>query len=92
VRFRGDRGTSVDVRGRVLSRSYGEAANVAIAPAHRVVDLSLSQTLRSWIDAYVIVENAFDERYALALAVNSFRLGLPRTITAGIRVNVRGLR
>ncbi len=88
VRFRGDHGTYLDVRGRVLSRSYGESANLAISPAHRVVDLSLSQTLRSWIDAYAIIENAFDEHYYLALAPTSFRSGLPRTITAGLRMNL----
>jgi iron complex outermembrane receptor protein len=88
VRFRGDRGTTFDIRGRVLSRSYGEAANLAIAPAHRVVDLSASQELRSWIDAYVIAENIFDEHYYLALTPSAFRTALPRTITAGFRVNL----
>jgi outer membrane receptor protein involved in Fe transport len=88
VRFRGDRGTRADVRGRVLSRSYGEAANLAVAPAHRVVDLSMSQQLRSWLDAYAIVENAFDEHYYLALTPTAFRAALPRTITAGFRVTV----
>lgn len=88
VRFRGDRGTNIDVRGRVLSRTYGEAANLAIGPAHRVVDLSISQELRSWIDAYTIVENAFDEVYYLALTPSAFRSGLPRTITAGFRVDL----
>jgi len=92
VRFHGDRGTSADIRGRVLSRSYGEAANLALSPAHRVVDLSISQQLRSWIDAYAMVENVFDEKYYLALAPASFRSGLPRTVTAGVRVNVRGTR
>jgi len=92
VRFRGDRGTNVDVRGRVLSRSYGESANVAVAPAHRVVDLSLSQQLRSWIDAYALVENAFDEHYYLALTPTAMRAALPRTITAGFRLNVGAAR
>jgi outer membrane receptor protein involved in Fe transport len=92
VRFRGDHGTTADLRARVLSRSYGEAQNIALAPAHRVVDFSLSQQLRSWIDAYAMIENAFDETYYLALAPNSFRSGLPRTVTAGVRVNLRGIR
>jgi outer membrane receptor protein involved in Fe transport len=88
VRFRGDHGTNADVRGRVLSRSYGESANTAIAPAHRVVDLSLSQELRSWIDAYAMIENAFDEHYYLALTPSAFRAAPPRTITAGFRVSL----
>jgi outer membrane receptor protein involved in Fe transport len=90
VRFRGDRGTSADLRGRVVSRSYGEAANLALSPAHRVVDFSVSQALRPWVDVYAMVENAFDESYYLALAPTSFRSGLPRTITGGVRL--RGFR
>jgi outer membrane receptor protein involved in Fe transport len=86
VRYRGDRGTSVDVRGRVLSRSYGEASNLSLSPAHRVVDLSVSQTLRGSLDVYALVENVFDEEYYLALAPTSFRSGLPRTVTTGVRL------
>ncbi|HET8796591.1 MAG TPA: TonB-dependent receptor, partial [Thermoanaerobaculia bacterium] len=75
VRFRGDRGTTVDFRGRVVSRSYGEVANQAVSPAHRVVDLSLSQRVRPWLDVYGAIENAFDEVYWLALTTSSFRSG-----------------
>jgi outer membrane receptor protein involved in Fe transport len=90
VRFRGDHGTNVDVRGRVQSRNYGETANTALAPAHRVVDLSVSQRLRSWIDAYALVENATDEHYWLALTPSALRAALPRTVTAGFRVTLGG--
>jgi outer membrane receptor protein involved in Fe transport len=86
VRYRNDRGTSADVRGRVVSRSYAEAANAVVSPAHRVVDLSISQRLRSSVELYALVENLFDEHYYLALAVNSFRSGLPRTVTTGVRL------
>ena len=87
LRFRGTRGTMAELRGRVVGRAYSDATNLALAPAHRVVDFSFSQPLRSWLEAYVLVENAFDESYYMPLAVNSFRLGLPRTVTAGIRVD-----
>ena len=86
VRFRGDRGTTIDARGRVLSRQYGEAANLAVSPAHRVIDLAVSQTVRPWIDVYATLENVFDQGYYFALTPTSFRTGLPRTFTAGIRV------
>lgn len=86
VRYRNDRGTSADIRGRVLSRSYAEAANAAKSPAHRVVDLSITQRIRSSMELYALVENVFDEHYYLALAVNSFRSGLPRTVTTGVRL------
>lgn len=92
LRFRGDGGTTGEVRGRVVGRSYGDATNLALAPAHRIVDMSLSQPLRAWLDAYVLIENAFDEQYYMPLAVNSFRSGLPRTVTAGIRVDGLGWR
>jgi outer membrane receptor protein involved in Fe transport len=87
LRFRGDGGTTGELRGRVVGRSYGDATNLALAPAHRIVDFSLSQPVRPWMDAYVLVENAFDETYYLALAVNSFRSGLPRTVTVGVRLD-----
>ncbi|HEX7149893.1 MAG TPA: TonB-dependent receptor [Thermoanaerobaculia bacterium] len=86
LRFRGDGGTTAEVRGRVLSRSYGEAQNLALSPAHRVVDLSASQPLRPWLDVYGAIENVFDEEYWLALAPTSLRSGLPRTVTVGVRV------
>ncbi|HEX2831531.1 MAG TPA: TonB-dependent receptor [Thermoanaerobaculia bacterium] len=85
LRFHGDRGTTIDMRGRVLSRQYGEAANQAVAPAHRIVDLSASQQLRSWLDVYATLENVFDQGYYFALTPTSFRSGLPRTFTAGLR-------
>lgn len=87
LRYRGNRGTTADVRWLVMSRSYGDSSNVAISPAHRVLDLSLAQQLRPWLGVYTLIENVLDENYYLALAANSFRRGLPRTVTAGVRVN-----
>jgi len=88
VRYRGDGGTTLDVRGRVLSRSYGEAGNVVAAPAHRVLDLSAAQPVRDWLDVYGLVENVFNEEYFSVLSSTAFRTGQPRTITAGVRVHV----
>lgn len=87
VKFRADRGTTLDVRGRVLSRQYGEAANLAVSPAHRIVDIAASHPVRGWLDVYATLENAFDQGYYFALTPTSFRNGLPRTFTAGIRVS-----
>lgn len=86
MRYHGDRGTTFEVRGRSVGRCYGDATGTALSPAHRVVDLSLTQAVRPWADVYLVGENIFDELYYQALAVNSFRTGLPRSITAGIRV------
>lgn len=86
LRFRALRGTSVDLRGRVLSRSYGEPANVVPAPAHRVVDVSVSHPIRDWADAYASLENAFDEQYFYVLTPTSFRTGQSRTVSAGMRM------
>lgn len=90
LRFRGDRGTNGEIRARVVSRSFGDSSNLAVEPAYRVVDLSFSQTVRRGLDVYTVIENALDEDYYLPLAVNSFRRGLPRTVTAGIRFDAFG--
>jgi outer membrane receptor protein involved in Fe transport len=87
IRYVDERGTRGEVRGRSISRSFGDASNGALSPAHQVVDLSLSQTISKSLDVYVLLENALDENYYQALAANSFRRGLPRTVTAGVRVS-----
>lgn len=87
VRFRADRGTTAVVRGTIMSRSYGDVTNTAVSNAHHVIDVSLSQPLRSWMDVYALVENALDEDYYLALTATSLRSGLPRTVTGGIRIS-----
>lgn len=88
IRYRGNDGMSVDLRGRVVSRSYGDAENRALAPAHRVVDVSLSRPIRSWIDAYAVLENIFDEQYYLALTPTALRSAPPRTISGGVRMRI----
>jgi len=88
IRFRGDAGTSVDVRGRILSRSYGEAENLSPAPAHRVVDVSMSQPVRSWLDIYAVLENIFDEHYYFVLTPTAFRTAQPRSVSAGMRIRI----
>jgi outer membrane receptor protein involved in Fe transport len=88
LRFRGRDATTIDARFRVLSRSYGEAANLAVSPAHHVLDLSASRPIRSWIDGYAILENALNENYYLALTPQALRSGQPRTFSIGLRMNV----
>jgi len=88
VRYRGDGGTMVDLRGRTVSRSYGEPANVVAAPAHRILDIAVSQPVRSWIEVYALLENAFDVHYFYVLTATSFRNGQPRTFTGGVRLHV----
>jgi outer membrane receptor protein involved in Fe transport len=92
VRFRGRDATTMDLRYRVLSRSYGEAANLAVSPAHRVLDVSVARPVRSWIDVYALLENALDESYYYALTPTALRSGQPRTFSIGIRVNVPTVR
>lgn len=86
VRYRGDDGLKVDLRGRVMSRSYGEPANVTAAPAHRIVDVAVSRPVRPWLEVYALAENALDEEYFwLLLTPTNRRVGAPRTITGGVR-------
>jgi outer membrane receptor protein involved in Fe transport len=88
LRYRGNDATTVDARYRMLSHSYGESANLLASPAHRVLDLSASRPIRSWIDAYAVLENALDESYYYVLTPTSLRSGQPRTFSIGIRMNV----
>jgi outer membrane cobalamin receptor len=92
IRYRGTAGTTADLRARVLSRSFGEAGNLVAAPAHRIVDLSIAQPVRSWLDVYAMVENALDEEYFYVLTATSLRTGQPRTITGGVRMQLRTRR
>ena len=84
-------GASATLRGRVLSRSFGEPANLVAQPAHRIVDVGLTYPLRSWLDAYALLENALDEDYFYVITATSFRTGQPRTFNAGVRLQLPGL-
>jgi iron complex outermembrane recepter protein len=86
LRYRGGRGTTAEIRGRSVGHSYGDANNTAKSPAHQVVDFSVSQRVRPWIDVYLVAENVFDELYYQALTTTAFRNGLPRSITTGVRL------
>jgi outer membrane receptor protein involved in Fe transport len=88
IRYRGRDETTVDARYRVVSRSYGESQNLLPSPAHRILDLSASRPIRSWIDAYAVLENALDESYYYVLTPTSLRSGQPRTLSLGVRMNV----
>lgn len=88
LRHRRDDGTNVDLRYRVLSRSYGEATNAVPAPAHRVLDIGASRPLGRGLTAYVLLENAFDEKYWYVLSPVSFRSAQPRSFTGGVRWNI----
>ena len=86
VRYRGNDGLTADLRGRVLSRSYGEAANLRASPAHRILDISVSRPITSWLDAYAVVENLLDEDYYYVLTPTALRSGQPRVVTGGVRI------
>lgn len=88
VRFAGRDASVVNLRYRVLSTSYGDSANLAVTPAHRVLDLSASRPVRPWLDVYATLENALDESYYYALTPVAARSGQPRTFSVGIRMNV----
>jgi outer membrane receptor protein involved in Fe transport len=85
IRYRALRGTTVDLRGRFLGRSYAEATNSVASPAHQVIDLYVSHPLREGLDVFAVLENAFDEDYFYAVSRTTLRNGQPRTFTAGVR-------
>lgn len=88
VRYRAPKGATLTLRGRVVSRSYGEPSNAVAAPAHRIVDLGASIPIRQSIEAYALLENAFDQRYFYVLTPTSFRAGQPRSVIAGFRLRM----
>jgi outer membrane receptor protein involved in Fe transport len=88
LRYRGSGGLSVDLRWRTLSKSYGEPTNALAAPAHDVLDVSVSRSLTSWLDVFASVNNALDEKYFYVLTPRSTRATEPRNITAGVRLRL----
>ncbi len=90
VAYRGPAGLQADVRYRILSRSYGELANVRPAPAHRVLDLSLSRPINQWLDLYAKVDNALNEHYYYVLTPRATRATEPRNLTWGARIHLPG--
>lgn len=85
LRYRGFRGTTFDLRGRTVARSYGDPTNGLAQPAHRVLDVSVSHPLRPWLDAYVLAENVLDERYYYLTSVTTKRAAQPRSVMGGLR-------
>jgi outer membrane cobalamin receptor len=85
VRYRSERGTALSLRYRILGRSWGEAVNLAVVPAHRVLDLSASQPVGRGLEVYVVGENILDEQYVYAISATLFRPAATRTISGGVR-------
>jgi outer membrane cobalamin receptor len=88
VRYRGDSGTSLGLRYRILSQAWGEAVNLAIVPAHRVLDVTASYPLRAGIELYFIGENVLDEQYVYIINTTNFRPAQTRTISGGLRLHL----
>jgi len=88
LRYRGDDGLTVDLRGRAVGRSFGDAANRYPSPAHQVVDVHVSRRVTSWLDLYVKTDNIFDEKYYYTLTSGSTRACEPRNVMVGTRIHV----
>lgn len=85
LRYLSARGTSLTARYRILSQAWGEAVNLGLVPAHRVLDVSASRPLRLGIDFYVIAENVLNEKYNYVISATNFRPAQTRTVSAGVR-------
>jgi outer membrane cobalamin receptor len=88
LRYTGHDATALTARYRLLSKSYGEAANLTPSPGYRVLDIAVSRPIRSWLDAYASLENAFDKGYYYVLSPTMSRSGQPRTLSLGVRMNI----
>lgn len=88
VRYTGRDATAMTARYRLLSKSFGEAANLTPSPGYRVLDIAISRPILSWLDAYASLENAFDKGYYYVLSPTQSRSGQPRTFSLGVRMNI----
>jgi outer membrane receptor for ferric coprogen and ferric-rhodotorulic acid len=53
-----------------------------------VVDVMASRLVARWMEAFVTVENVFDEEYEVRLTSSGLvEIGAPRLVQAGLRLN-----
>jgi outer membrane receptor protein involved in Fe transport len=73
---------------RYMSKSYGDAhpEDGLIQNAHFVVDVSGSYPLTRYLQAYVAIQNLFDDRYIASNGGGAPILGTPFKVMSGLRV------
>lgn len=69
---------------RYVGDAFEDEANTVPLDEHLVVDLDWERDLYREIGAYVSVENLFDEEIVVGARNDITRLGLPRTVRAGL--------
>jgi outer membrane receptor protein involved in Fe transport len=79
---------NVSVRGRFESSRFDDDQNRLRLASLFVADLTLDRPLGESLGAFVSVENLFDRRYPVQ-ATPVELLGTPRTLTAGLRFDLR---
>jgi outer membrane receptor protein involved in Fe transport len=75
---------------RYISKSYGDAhpADGLIQNAHFVVDVSASYPLTDDLQAFVGIQNLFDDRYIASDGGGAPILGTPLRVMSGLRLKV----
>lgn len=89
ITWTGPHGLTITPQLRWFSKSYGDNDHTLPVDAHVVVDLSASYPLADKFDAFVQVQNLFDNSYIADN--NGFeprRLSTPLTATFGVRVKL----
>jgi len=76
---------SVSVHGRYLGERFQEDLNTELIGDSFQVDLHLSRRLPRGIEAYLVVENLFDEEIEIGVDDTFPELGQPRWIHLGMR-------
>ena len=83
------RGWRASTRVRWVDKSWGDNANTLPLNAHTVVDASLMVPVARTVEAFVEIENLFDEGYvADNSGFNPPLHGTPFTVFAGVRVTL----
>lgn len=92
LRYRNERGTSLSLRYRIAGRSWGEAVNLAVVPAHRVLDITASRAIGAGLEVYFVGENVLDEQYYYVISTTNFRPAQTRTVSGGLRFRLPASR
>jgi outer membrane receptor protein involved in Fe transport len=79
---------SSSIQARFVGDRYEEDLNTLPVEQLFVVDVMASRLVARWMEAFVTVENVFDEEYEVRLTSSGLvEIGAPRLVQAGLRLN-----
>ena len=76
----------LEVRGRYLGKRYANDTNSQLLRSFGVLDLSASRRIAEHWEIFLVAENLLDEEYDASRTGNITRIGAPRQVWAGARL------